>query len=124
MSRAGTKARRRAATRAAARASEDAVYAKLLEIRRTVQIDDSIDAVYDWLDELLLAEKFAEVDAILKRAEPVSFKDITMLAFATITLSARDRLSEHAGYVARARAALVSRGRTPEDINDMLEGLE
>lgn len=124
MSRAGTKARRRAATRAAARAAEDAVYAKLLEIRRTVQIDDSIDAVYDWLDELMLAGKFEEVDAILKRAEPVSFKDITMLAFATITLSARERLPERAGYVARARAALVARGRTPEEISDLLYGLE
>jgi hypothetical protein len=84
--------------------------------------DAEIDALYDKVDDMLRAGLFDDVDRLLASIDVERLTITMMLAHATITFAANDRLREYFPYVARVRVRLMQ--VDPERTDDLLRGLE
>lgn len=98
------------------------------ELRKRLKIDPegdaSIDRIYDGIDELLLRGNFINVDLILKSLDLDKHTNLELLAYATITLPARKKLTEREQYMKRLREKLRDRNVSQKEIDEMLEGLD
>jgi hypothetical protein len=84
---------------------------------------DAIDLVFNEIDDLLIARKFAEVDAILAEALALKPRDIQMLiAFLSITWAARNLLRKREELFRWTRA--VAEQDDPTRAEALLSGLE
>ncbi len=81
----------------------------------------ALTKIYDFLDDLVLAERFAEVDATLQDVDLSKLDPTCMLGFLTITFAARDSLTRWEPLLARARQACLERGM-PDDKIERLFG--
>src|SRR5690606_2216483 len=79
------------------------------------------DAIYDAVDEALLAGKFAEIDSMLQMHGVEYASRHVSLAILTATLPARDKLPHRAEYFERVKRFLVARCEYREG---MLIGLD
>ena len=77
--------------------------------------DGEIDRVFDEIDGLLLREKYACVDAVLRHANVEALHADLLLTLLTATLPAKGRLRERAAFFKRVRGVLSG---------EVLEGLE
>lgn len=85
------------------------------------ETDRALDLLFDTVDDLLLAGRFGECDAILRSADAGEWSATLLVGLLTVTLPARGRLAERAPFVERTRAELAGRGR---DTKALLSGLE
>ena len=83
--------------------------------------EQSLDLIFDRLDELLLASEFGECDEILSAIETDHFTNAQLLTALTATLAARADLRARAGFVAWVRETVRQRGA---DAAGMMSGLE
>jgi hypothetical protein len=84
--------------------------------------DDAIDLVFDEIDDLLIAGKFADVDAILAETIDAAPRDLGLLtAFLSITLAAREKLQRRDELVRWMRS--VAEEDDPTRADALLSGL-
>lgn len=74
------------------------------------KIDKALDIVFDAIDEMLLAGRFAEVDADLGRIDVRATSTDLLVGILTITFMARRELPSRAGFFELVRQELESRG--------------
>lgn len=80
--------------------------------------------VFDCLDQLMSAGAFDVCDKILEEVPLDSLDDSVALAFYTVTLPAKTKLTSRVPYKERLISLWQSRGRTKEDISELLRGLD
>jgi len=54
--------------------------------------DEGLDAVFNHIDDLMLAGEFSEVDSILENVDPNRLQIDVLLGFLTITLPVKNKL--------------------------------
>ncbi|TFH46695.1 MAG: hypothetical protein E4H01_09535 [Lysobacterales bacterium] len=84
--------------------------------------DDKLDEIFNKVDDLFLAGKFEEADALLSAVDPREIGETLTIGWLTITFAARDRLQNRDALVARARAYFEA--EIPEAAAALLKGLE
>jgi hypothetical protein len=85
--------------------------------------DQAMDLIYATIDRMLRAGKFGSVGDLLDAVEPGPDDNLMLLlALASITNTARDRIPAYARYVARLRRWLES--REPNRVDYLLRGFE
>ncbi|MCU0654747.1 MAG: DEAD/DEAH box helicase family protein [Polyangiaceae bacterium] len=82
----------------------------------------ALQLVFDRLDDALQEENFTFCDRMLEQAAPERLSVTAALGFLSATLGARDRLTKRESYARRLREVLQK--SRPEDVNDLLKGLE
>ena len=82
---------------------------------------DRIDWIYNTVDDLLLAGKFAEVDTMLRDVDLETLGIAEMLSYLTITLYATEKLHDRAAFYDRVRARLLV--VDPSRADGLLRGL-
>jgi len=83
--------------------------------------DAAIDAIYSAVDAWLRAGLFMTVDLALDDV-PMALSVVELLAYASITSAAKDKLSNRDRYMKRLRAHLEQ--VRPDDVEELLRGLE
>jgi hypothetical protein len=83
--------------------------------------EESLDIIFDTIDDMLLESKFEECDAALMQAPVEELSNPQMLTFLTATAPAKDRLPSREAFVYRVKLALKERGA---DSSRLLAGLE
>ncbi|MGO9061390.1 MAG: hypothetical protein ACLQU2_29030 [Candidatus Binataceae bacterium] len=83
--------------------------------------EESLDVIFDALDEMLLESRFHECDAALLKIPVNSLSNAQLLTVLTATLPAKERLSNRNGLVTRIKSQLERRGA---DVSRLLVGLE
>ncbi len=63
----------------------------------------ALTRIYDYLDDLILDERFAEVDIVLQEVDPDTLDATCLLGFLSITLQTREQLEEWEPLLSRAR---------------------
>ena len=87
-------------------------------------IGKQIDALWDKLDDMLLAGDFEGVDHHLSGCDISKEPLEILLAIATITIPAHGLLRERARFMRRVKERMIADGRTEEEIVQDLSGLE
>jgi hypothetical protein len=85
--------------------------------------EDDVEIIYMAIDALLAEHEFARVDTILNEIPVEKLPVLHMLAFASITSSAKERLHERAHYMTRVRKHLQAT-ESSEHVEALLRGLE
>jgi len=88
-----------------------------------MSIDDQIDEIFDKVDDLFLAGKFAEADALLPGVDPAALDASLIVAWLTITMAARDKLKNRGDLVKRARAHF-EKIEPADRVDNLFRGLE
>lgn len=65
---------------------------------RKLNVDFSIDMVFDHINNLLLEKNFKEVNRILEDINIEQLQSFALLAFLTITIAAKDKLPSREVY--------------------------
>lgn len=63
----------------------------------------ALTRIYDYVDDLILDERFAEVDVVLQEVDPDALDATCLLGFLSITLQAREQLRGWEPLADRAR---------------------
>jgi hypothetical protein len=79
----------------------------------------AVDAVYNFMDDLLLAGRFSACDETLKRAAPENFTLAVAISFLIVTRRANSKLPERDAFFTRAEAVFVE-GREAAEIKSAL----
>ena len=66
-------------------------------------IDDDLDAMFDKVDRLLCSGSFSDVDRILKCVDFDRLSLDMFVGYLGITFCVKDKLSERAGFIERAK---------------------
>ena len=85
--------------------------------------EDALDRIYADIDAMFRSGAFAEVNVLLENLSPETSVPIQMLAYASITTSARERLPARAAFIGRLRRHLAIT-RSPREADELLAGLE
>ena len=72
-------------------------------------IDKQLDQIYDTIDDLLLANKFSEIDAILECLEMDLGLDL-LLGYFVATFPAKSKLKKRADFFAKLKATYCEEG--------------
>ena len=88
----------------------------------TYLAEDVLDAIYNDVDELLLAENFSEVDQVLDSLSLAEMSVVHILAYLSITSQAKECLKARSKFAARVRDHLTK--LEPTRVNELLSGLE
>ena len=78
--------------------------------------DTALDIIYDQIDEMLRAGKFADVNDCLRNVATDNHSVHILLALLTITLAAKRKLPDRAAFYARTVATLKSRGELEDGL--------
>ena len=78
--------------------------------------DTALDIIYDQVDEMLLAGRFEDVNRCLRDVKTDSYSVHVLLALLTITLAAKRKLPDRAGFYVRAADTLSMRGELEEGL--------
>ena len=82
--------------------------AETYHLDQSGRIDAAIDLIFDAVDSLLCAGDFEGCDFLLQRVEVQRLSVDLMIAFLSITLTARDRLRERARFYSRVKHQIES----------------
>lgn len=85
------------------------------------ELEDAIDLLYDNVDEMLLADKMSECDAILRTIDISRLEGKLMVGVLSITLAAREHLPYRAVLVAEIEEHF--RLTDPENVEALVSGL-
>ena len=89
---------------------------------RALDEDEVLDRIYEDVDALLRSGAFDCVSAMLAAIDVESLTTVVLLAYASITNSARDVVSARAGFLTRVRRKLEK--TDPDHVEELLAGLE
>jgi hypothetical protein len=95
--------------------------AKSIELYRAEKREESLDVIFDSIDEMLLESKFAECDAALSETPVDELSNAQLLTFLTATVAAREHLPSRNRFVGRVKSVLKQR---EADAPRLLAGLE
>ena len=82
----------------------------------------ALTRIFDFCDELVLAENFSSCSAVLKEVDLDRLEATTALGFLSITNAAKERLPDRPQYLDRV-ATMLSRTRTEDYVDGLLRGL-
>lgn len=82
--------------------------------------EESLDVIFDALDDLLLKSKFKDCDEALASIVADRLSNAQLLTVLTATLQAKSRLPSRAGLVSRVKSTLHQRGA---DVKGLMSGL-
>jgi len=85
------------------------------------RIDSALDVVYNYIDEMLLAGKFSELDDRLSSTECDEYSVDLLLALLTITYAAKRHLPHRQRFYAQVEQSIRAKGEWEEGL---LYGLE
>jgi hypothetical protein len=94
---------------------------KSMELYQAGKKEESLDVIFDTIDEMLLASKFNECDRGLSEIPVEEISNAQLLTVLTATIAAKERLSNRNELVRRVRLELERRGA---DAFRLLSGLE
>jgi hypothetical protein len=94
---------------------------KSIELYESGRKEESLDVIFDTIDEMLLALKFDECDLALSRLPVENLSNAQLLTVLTATLGAKEHLPNRSAFVNRVRAQLK---RWNADVSSLLAGLE
>jgi type III restriction enzyme len=106
-----------------ARAQEN-LLADIDRVAKGGRVDKALDRLFLFVDDRLLAGRFADVDALLARADPAALHGSLQVGMLTITAAARDELSQRADFVRRVRASLALEITDRAALEETLMGLD
>lgn len=98
---------------------------RVREAARSRDADDGIELIYSEFDRRFSRGRFADVDELLSALDPAkepALPILHLLAIASITNAARDRLGSRPSFVARVREYL--KREDPARVEELLAGLE
>jgi len=72
--------------------------------------EESLDLIFDALDDLLLKSRFKDCDEVLASIAADRLNNAQLLTVLTATLPAKSRLRSRADFVVRVEATLHKRG--------------
>jgi hypothetical protein len=87
-----------------------------------ISIDDRLDNIFNEIDRMFLDGDFERVENTLKYHLVSGSSIDVLIAYATITLSAKDNLVERKNFMSRVREEITK--REPERVDALLQGLE
>ena len=82
--------------------------------------DESLDVIFDALDDLLLQSRFKECDEALTSMVTDRLSNAQLLTVLTATLQAKSRLPSRPDFVSRGKSTLRKRGA---DVKGLVSGL-
>ncbi|MBI3406914.1 MAG: hypothetical protein HY040_00975 [Planctomycetes bacterium] len=91
------------------------------KLDRSGHSDASLDLIYDEIDELLRAQRFADIDEILREAAVPNCSTDVLLAILTATAPAKSRLAARSDFFQQVKSVLDTRD---EKEPGLLDGLE
>jgi hypothetical protein len=94
---------------------------RAIELEGQGKREESLDAIFDGLDELLLNGKFEQCAAILSLLPVQRLSNAQLLTVLTASLPARNKLSTREALVDRVKALLKARGA---DVARLMVGLD
>ncbi len=86
--------------------------------------DRALDRLFLFVDDRLRAGRFADVDALLARADAARLDGSLLVGLLTVTAAAREHLSGRADFARRARARLTELIADREELEGTLQGLD
>lgn len=93
------------------RLSEDHFIRQAIKFDAEKKYDDALDAIYDGIDDLLIAEDFRQVDSILNAIPIGECSSFFLVGVLTITRSAKEKLASRRNFFAIAELFLQQNGR-------------
>lgn len=93
------------------------------KIYNEADVDKAIDILFEYVDDLLLAGEFAEVDEFLQAARMSELSKTLIVATLSITLAAKDKLHSREGFYYQALNHLHTYFH-PTEISSLLKGLK
>jgi hypothetical protein len=94
---------------------------QVAQLEKDGKVDDAIDIVFGWIDDLLLDGQFIEVDEILKSVDTVGVSTDTLLTLLTVTLAASHKLVHRRDFFRKVRRVLNDRKHNERGLLDGLE---
>ncbi len=92
-----------------------------VELYKTGRKEESLDVIFDTIDEMLLASKFDECDLALSKIPVNNLSNAQLLTILTATLAAKEHLSNRRSLVDRVKKQLARRGA---DVTGLMMGLD
>jgi hypothetical protein len=86
--------------------------------------EDALDLIYREMDAWLRGGAFERCDNVLRLVDVGLLPTVHVLAFVSITSTARARLSRRSEFVAGVRKVLDMRQPTSSDVDALLSGIE
>jgi hypothetical protein len=84
---------------------------------------ERLDAIFNAVDELLLAGQFDLVDAMLT-ADPAKMPIVKMVGLLSISRAAEEHLPNYAAFYSRCRVEVFRRESDAERVERLFQGLE
>jgi len=101
--------------------SQDDWLAKSAELYRSGKREESLDIIFDSIDDMLLESKFEDCDKILAEISVAELANPQLLTVLTATAPAKERLPSRQALVKRVKLTLNERGG---NASRLLAGLE
>jgi len=98
-------------------------FVRLESMSRSRKLDAALDFVFDFVDELLLAGRFREVNRFLRGVPVEKLDPAILVGFLTITGPARMTLDAWPELIVRIKAQLRE-SMPPEELARVMVGLE
>ena len=95
--------------------------ARSIELYQAGKKEESLDVIFDTIDDMLLASRFDDCDAILTETSVAELSNPQLLTLLTATAAAKDRLPGRQALIGRVKLVLEERGG---DASRLLAGLE
>jgi hypothetical protein len=92
-----------------------------IELYQSGKKEESLDIIFDFIDEMLLSSKFNDCDKALLQLSVEELSNPQLLTVLTATLAAKEHLANRATFVDRVKSQLERRGA---DASRLLAGLE
>ena len=93
------------------------------DVQEQIYADQKLDILYLWIDTLLLAGRFEEVDRILAAVDVERLRTAVLLGYLTITFAAKHMLDNRDAFYERVRKRVVET-EPAKDVPGLLGGLE
>ncbi len=92
----------------------------LVYIEKCKSTDYALDALFDYIDNLLLAGSFGEVDAFLNAIKIEEHSDSVLCGFLAITSHASDKLNNRTALYEKTKSYFKNNNKD----RDLIKGLE
>ena len=101
------------------------LFARLEQLSRAGELDAALDLVFDQVDDLLLSERFPEVNRLLREVPVATLDSSILIGLLTVTGPAREALREaRPAFVTRVREELEKQMPGGTEAAHVMRGLE
>lgn len=85
---------------------------------------DTLFAIYVKMDDWFSRGQFEKADLLLQKVVPEDYEEFILIGFLAASLPAEEKLPSRHALFLRVKAHLEAQGQEPEEIHDLLKGLE